>query len=460
MSRSVSIWGCVRLFLYVLALSTCLSWAQIMFGQIGRVPVVVRSRARLSITQPAADVLPDNYDFKKVSFGAVGLQRFNLPVGKTLGSVDIRDDSGADPSQEYKYELADKDGHSCTPSSSCTALVIGFMPSDDHSSVSATLSVTFVEGGVQFTKLTGQGTTSTCISPSSKRVFLPLSHSIKLEDIYSVQPSGIGDDLATKVFKDFGDPYKKLLVNCYYSTNSLSSYFNQFQSIYNAASGATTLNANIASLNFVNGMQLTLGTNPQVGSTSGSSTPGTISPAGVPTLSSSGAAQAAQNMLNGGTIFGSDLLPILSRQSNGLITLSGEVREGVDLQKFNNTSTTASNPSTHTFVGLEGYLQYNSSNNAPNSSDPAGSIFLGGKYGYGLANHSYSVGNGFGGRVNYQLAQLSAGVLVNGVIKIAAYRGFGPSQKFIDGTAKTQKIVNNFQTWSIAIAYQSSSGKK
>ncbi|HEY4904414.1 MAG TPA: hypothetical protein VIH89_13155 [Candidatus Sulfotelmatobacter sp.] len=75
-------------------------------------------------------------------------------------------------------------------------------------------------------------------------------------------------------------------------------------------------------------------------------------------------------------------------------------------------------------------------------------------------NHTYSVQNGFGGRINSQIAQVSAGILFNGGVKIAAYRGFGPSQKYIDSTSMAQKVSNNFQTWSIAIAYQSAGSGK
>jgi len=195
-------------------------------------------------------------------------------------------------------------------------------------------------------------------------------------------------------------------------------------------------------------MQLTVGTNAQVGSTG--SNPGTLV-SGVPTLSATAAAQAAQNMLYGATIYGSDIFPLYFRQSDGLATLTAVAREGIDLQKFNNTSTTATNTSTHTFVGLQGYLQYNSSNNAANSTDPAGSIFVCGSYGYSYTGHSYAVSNGFRGTVNNQIAQVSAGILINGIVKIAASRAFGPSQTYIDSTTMAQKTINNFQTWSIAM---------
>ena len=224
--------------------------------------------------------------------------------------------------------------------------------------------------------------------------------------------------------------------------------------------------------------QITVGTNPQVGPSSSNpsatasavlafrfsnstATNPALSASSIPTLSAASAAQASQNVINGGTVFAMDLLPIFSKQStSSLATLTGAVKEGVDLQKFNSTSITSSNPSTHSFVGLEGYFQLTSSNSAPNSTDPAGSIFLGGSYGYSLMNHSYSIQNGFGGRINSQIAQLSAGILLNGVVKIAAYRGFGPSQRYIDSTSLVQKTANNFQTWSIAIAYQKSGSGK
>lgn len=434
-------------------------------AQTGRVPVHARSLSVPAVPpnpEPAGPGGVLSIDFGKVPLGEVVLRTVALSR-PAVGGVDIKDQSsGADPSPEYKYEFGDSKGNPCNPADPaaakdpCTQLLLGFMPSDDHTAVTATLTVTFTDVTTnQQVSLTGSGGTAGCLTPGGH--WLPLNQ--RWQPVFGLgAPGGIQDRLTNQLYGDFGDPLKKVLVNCYYNTNNLASYFNQFQSIYNAASGATTVNAQLGSLNFTNGMQVTVGTNPQISSTT--STPSTsTSTTGVPTLSSANAAQAAQNMLSGGTMFGSGILPLFSVQSNLTLDLSGQVREGVDIQKFNNTSITASNPSTHTFVGLEAFMQYNSSNNAANSTSPAGSIFLGGSYGYGLANHTYAVQNGFGGRVNYQLAQVSAGILINGVVKIAASRGFGPSQKYIDSSSMVQKVVNNFQTWSVAIAYQSSSAK-
>lgn len=375
-------------------------------------------------------------------------------------SIAVQDGSGARPSPTFKTENKGQ----CSPEKKTDGgknvckIVVGFMPSDDHSDFTGTLTITYKDGTADVRHLAGKGgPAAPCVPPD--RRFFPLNRGFWPGLIYPTSPPDVDDDLVVKLYGDFGNPIRKSVVNCFYNTTGLLSWFNQVQSIYNAASGAATVNANIASLNFVDGTQLTIGTYPQVtpsNTTQPSGTPG----AGVPTLSASGAAQAAQNMLNGGTVFAEGRHPLIYGQFSGLLTLDAVVHEGIDLQKFNNTSITATNPSTHTFVGLESYLECFSSNNAPNSNNPAGSIFLSARYGYSLATHTYSRENGFGRRVNYQLAQIGAGIKVSGVLKLAAYRGFGPSQVYIDSITMNQTTVNNFKSWSVAIAYESSSSGK
>jgi hypothetical protein len=459
-------------------------------AQNSRVPTPSRTdyRASSAISQRAAIPREKNflelsastsYDFGTVPLGLIGFQAIPVKSLEKITSVDIKDSNGADPSPLYKYALGDKscDTKASEDKTSCV-VVVGFMPSDDHSVVSATVTISLADGtSPRPYTLTGRGSAAACLS--AKSLFFPLNRGLTFagsEDAtksvdYPLLPTNVSAEAADRLNRDFSDPLRKLLVNCFYSTNGLFSDFNQFQSIYNAASGSTTINAQLGSLNFTNGMQITVGTNPQVGSSSSNSSTAAAASqsfrsnaaaaSSIPTLSAAATAQAAQNISNGGTVYAVDLFPLFLKSSTySLATLSTVVREGVDFQKFNNTSVTASNPSTHTFVGLEGYFQLTSSNNATNSSNPAGSIFLGGSYGYSLMNHSYSIQNGFGGRINSQIAQVSAGILLNGVAKIAVYRGFGPSQQYIDSTSMVQKTANNFQTWSIAIAYQKSGSGK
>jgi hypothetical protein len=258
-------------------------------------------------------------------------------------------------------------------------------------------------------------------------------------------------------------------INGYFSTSGPVSFLNQVKSIYNGASSSATVSADIASLNFMNGMQVTAGTNIQAGSSSSPSS--SSSPASstgtLPILSAAGSAQAAQNMLYGGTIVASALYPLLgfgvdktNNPGSLVITLNLIAREGVDIQSFKaGTSMQVSSPPSHTSGQMEAYLAYNAINPPTNSGAGtsggfAGSVFVGGAYGYSYTSHGYAVNYGIP-HVSNGLGQVSAGILVNGVVKIAVSRGFGPAQTYIDSTTNATTTVNNFKAWSIGISYQS-----
>jgi hypothetical protein len=251
-------------------------------------------------------------------------------------------------------------------------------------------------------------------------------------------------------------------INGFFSTNSSLSYFNQIKSIYNGASSSATVSADIATLNFWNGMQLTATTNIQAGPSNAPTTPNTGSPA---VLSSTESAQAAQNVLYGGTVVASILYPLVFAVNGGLdkpgtlgFSLDFVAREGIDIQNFKSgTSTLVNAPPTHTAAQIEGYLSYNAINppdsSSGSSSSFAGSIFLGWAYGYSYTSHRYALDYGIPNQSN-GLGQISAGILVNGVVKIAVSRGFGPTQIYKDSTSNLTTTVNNFKAWSIGITYQ------
>ncbi len=252
-------------------------------------------------------------------------------------------------------------------------------------------------------------------------------------------------------------------INTFFGSAGSLSYFGQIKSIYNGASSSATVSADIASLNFSRGFQVTGGTNIQAGSSGATS----VSPGTVPTLSASAAGQAVQNMLYGGTIYASALLPLSSYGADSVNSTDGfgfsvnlVGREGVDIQNFKSgTSTNVVAPPSHGSVKIESYLQYNSINLSPGSSQFAGAIFVGGSYGYNYTSHGYARDYGFGNNVSNGVGQVSAGILVSGVAKIAVSRAFGPSQTYIDSTTKTQTTVNNFKAWSFGITYQSPPAK-
>ncbi|MGA2851163.1 MAG: IPT/TIG domain-containing protein [Terracidiphilus sp.] len=251
-------------------------------------------------------------------------------------------------------------------------------------------------------------------------------------------------------------------INAFYNNTGKLTFFDQIKSIYNGASSSATVSADLTTLNFSNGMQITAGTNLQAGSSNATTT---VVPGATPVLSANGAAQAAQNMLYGGNFVVRAELPAvgagIQTDSPGGIggTLNVVLQEGVDVQNFKSgTSTTVDSPSSHGMAGMEGYLVYNSINLSPGSDSKsniyAGSIFLGGSYGYSYTSHDYARDYGFGS-VNRGVGQASAGILINNVAKISVSRGFGPSQVYQDSTSGIAKSVNNFKSWSFGITYQS-----
>ncbi len=257
---------------------------------------------------------------------------------------------------------------------------------------------------------------------------------------------------------DFGGS-NQTNINTFYSTEGTFSYFNQIKSIYNGASQAATVSADLASLNFVNGMQVTVGTNVQAGS-SGTTT---ITSNTVPTLSANGAGQATQNMLYGGTFVVSAQYPLLATGADKLGSTGAFgtyvdliAKEGADVQNFKSgANVNVNSPPSHTSVQMEGYLQYNSTNLAPGAKTMAGALFVGGSYGYSYMSHGYARDYGFGNNYSNGIGQVSVGILISGVAKITLSRAFGPSQTYMDSTSMVTTTVNNFKSWSFGITYQS-----
>lgn len=255
---------------------------------------------------------------------------------------------------------------------------------------------------------------------------------------------------------------KNANINTFWGTNGGFVFFNQINSIYNGASNSETVSADIGTLNFPFGMQMNIGSNVQAGA----SPTVAVSTGTVPTLAPSAAAQAAQNMLYGGTIFASGAYPLLAVGGNRINNpgswggmLDVTAREGIDIQSFKaGTSTGLTSPSSHSSAQVEGYFQVNSTNLAIGGSTFAGALFIGGSYGYTYTSHSYIRDYGIRSPQN-SVGQISGGVILNGIAKLAFSRAFGPSQTYFDGTAtptpSTPTTINNFKTLSFELSYQS-----
>jgi hypothetical protein len=270
---------------------------------------------------------------------------------------------------------------------------------------------------------------------------------------------GVGSDSKAKKIKNLND---------FFNTNGQLSFFNQIKAIYNAASGSTTLSADLATLNFLFGMQWTVTTNAQLGSTGAAA----VSSGTVPTLTSTSAAQAAQNMLWGGTVLTSLIYPIVAKGAASLSSPGGWGllvdaigKGGVDIQNFkSSTNINVTAPPVHASAGLEGYFTVNAINPAPSGSSSgfAGALYAGFSYGASYTSRGYARDYGFGNAVGNAIGQVSAGILLNGVAKISVSRGFGPKQSYIDNTSGTPiaRYMNNFKTWSFGVTYQSSGASK
>lgn len=257
--------------------------------------------------------------------------------------------------------------------------------------------------------------------------------------------------------------HESSVINAFYQTAGQYSFFNQVKAIYNGASSSTTVSADLASLNFGDGMQVTVATNAQVG-TAVTTTP---LPGALPTLTASGAAQATQDILYGGTFVVSELYPLAAFGVSKLGSAGGfgllvnfMAKEGADIQNFKSgTNVSVVSPPFHGSGEIEGYLQYNSINLATASQNFAGALFLGGNYGYSYMSRGYANDYGFSSMHN-GLGQISFGIVLNGVARITVSRGFGPSQTYMDNTTKLKTTVDNFKSWSFGIVYQSATPAK
>jgi len=261
----------------------------------------------------------------------------------------------------------------------------------------------------------------------------------------------------------FGDG-KDANINAFYQTTGPYTFFGQIKSLYNGGSSSATVSADLGTLNFGNGMQVTVTTNVQAGSTG--ATP--VTSGAIPTLSASGAGQATQNTLFGGNFLVSELYPLLAVGASKLATAGGLgfsvdliAREGIDVQNFKSgTNFNVTSPPFHGSGQIVGFLQYNSINLIPKSQNIAGSLFAGGSYGYSYTSPVYLRDYGFAGNQNNGIGLVVFGIVLNGVARISVSRGFGPSQTYMDSTTMIKTSVNNFKAWSIGVTYQSATPSK
>lgn len=412
---------------------------------------------------PVATSKPISINFEPTVATQIAFSSLKVPV-EASQHITISLADGTNFKEAHQCDTEEKEKTDCL-------IIFAFMAqrgTKDGATFKDTAKVSTVDDSTKDTKITtvtlngstpvataSASVTSTCRPPDNN--WFPTVRSSLVPPGNSF-PSG-SEDLAIAVVKKFDSTrnlwgeQKEAVINCYYQTNSQLAFFTQIRSIYNAMSTSTTVAANIGSYNFNNGMQLSLGTNIQAGP-AGPSNKAVAGP--IPTLTATGSAQAAQNLFYGGNLYIYDEFPVLIKKDSGSIRwhflYDILAREGVDIQNFNGTTTTATSPTTHFNLSNEMYWQYDA--DPQDSPTPPLAVFLGGQYGYAYTAVRYAQQYGFLNKSNAQVGAISLGLIVTGQFDVTVLRQFGPSQKFIDSSTGAVGVVNNFKSWSFGIQYQ------
>ena len=375
-----------------------------------------------------------------------------VPAGQDLPRITISKTGDTDSTGDFK--LADTCAVSNGKTAAACSVLIGFHTTGTKDE---TVSLQTAQGGSS-TTLTGHPATGKTTSPGIRTGLFPLNHNPKAPEFAhpTIEDHAIADKEA-QMEVDFGA--LRDMIDAFWNTNGQGSFLGQIKSIYNSAAQSNTVNADIADLNFGDGVQFGIATNIQSNS-SNTTTPQVTS--GTPTLSSAQAAQAAQSMANGGNLYFHGALPFFlvspdPRDSAFQIQSYFTVRDGISIPNFAGTSTVVSDPANHFNISNETFAQYDGWQPG-GGSDAKGSIFVDGRIGYNYISHEFARQGGFNSHVNSLAGQLSAGMIIAGKISFVAQRNFGPSQAWIDSTTNTLKRGNNFQTWSIGITYSTSQG--
>jgi hypothetical protein len=431
----------------------------------------------LRITFPDPWLTSDNQQVKMSAKGVDTIDKLICVAGSAPADTNgyIAGDSftiaaggvGTNPTSDFKVET------NCYGAIDPCFVVVGFIPSQTTTET-AMLSLGDTKNGGVTIALDGIGSSTTLASPSISSKFFPLSrYSYPMHPTLAINEVTAVKKLAEKVGNDFGRQ-TATIENFYHSTSgSQLSALTQFNTVYNATANSATVGADIATLDFIPGIELAASTNIQTdagtssknstNSTSGSLrrlrplpfATGSAASAG-PTLSASQAAQAAQNLANGGNFYLHAIYPIFYSNPgpSDIIYLMGvlRARDGVDIPNFAGTNTVTTDPVNHFSTFTEWKLTVNAITPS-NGKNSAGSVFIDGAIGYDYTSHTFSDQNGFGNRSQFLLGQLSGGVIATGNISVGFQRNFGPAQTYIDSTTNVTTTQNQFRAWSLSLIY-------
>jgi hypothetical protein len=421
---------------------------------------LVKVRAAAIENQAAANEAKNNLDEAlappaiHASKGGFGFtQPIKVTASGSAPANSIHKSGSKDATDDFKVE---NDCSAARAGATCQ-IVVAFHPSGSDTREEVELRY----GEKASVIITGQVDPDTDTAPIPRQHFFPLNRPPAV-------PDGL-DGLGQKLEADFGIMLD--MTNAFWSQEKSFSYLNQTQFFYNTGSSSSTLKADVASMVFPGGTQLSLATNIPVGTSNStpkstaqqalSIRPGSTA-ASTPSMTSAQAAQATQNLVDGGNLLLRASWPLywyapkyMNFEASGLVV----AREGLDIPNFNGANTVATDPINHFNISNEWYLQFDALP-AKQGGDSQGSIFLDAKYGFDYVSTAFANQAGFVHNWNKGiLSQITGGLVFSGKLNIIASRNFGPDQTWIDTSSGAAVTENNFRSWSVGVKYATNQSK-
>ena len=385
--------------------------------------------------------------------GGFGFSQLSVTVTSCSDGLatSIQKLGNTDSTNDFKVEqTCRKDG-----SESNWHIMVAFHPSGTDAE-----QVTLVYGTMTV-DLSGQVDAAPDTTAVPQQQFFPLNRHPAVPD----DPYGLGQKLEA----DFGIMLD--VSNAFWSQEASLSYLNQTQYFFNTGSSSSTLKADVASMVFPGGTQLTLATNISVGTSNSTPKSGAqtavfartgATAASPPSMTSDQATQAAQNLVDGGNLLLRASWPLYWYEPKYLnFEVSSLVvgRDGLDIPNFNGANTVATDPINHFNISNEWYLQFDALP-AKQGGDSQGSVFLDAKYGFDYVSTEFAHQAGFVHNWNKGfLGQITGGLVFSGKLDIVASRNFGPDQTWTDSTSGATVTKNNFRSWSVGVKYATNQSK-
>jgi hypothetical protein len=221
-------------------------------------------------------------------------------------------------------------------------------------------------------------------------------------------------------------------LTCFYQTSGAVSPLNQVRFLYGFGGGdSKTLAADLVSIQFLGGMQATLGSGVTMGSSTTSTSTTTITDANgqqkttTSTLTTDSAATAISKLQNGGDFYVRLDYPLLYRNDKddkfaGMIF--GEGKEAGNFSGFGSEATITEASEYNFNLSLEGYGEWRATKNA-------GLFYADVRWGIQHVQPEFAQKLGLAS-TNFQLTQFAAGIEFAQLLRFGFQRFVGPSAAF------------------------------